>query len=514
MSDTSFYELSNFFLKNISPEEGLDYLTRFILKMIPADRFICMRSQRNTKSMNVVIDYAKMERLFSAPSAASTTEFPSESSIRKYLRPEEESFVIDNNDSAPSDNLVSQWKAIVPEILDYRSTLWLLLSSNDKDGSFLALMLFARQKGTFTNEHGKVLDSYKPLYNDLVLKYIETNSDPYLVITGDSRTNLSSFALLEQCPALKSILDRVKAVAPQNVPVLVQGPSGAGKELVAEAIHRLSSCNRGPMVKVNCGAIPESLIDSEFFGHEKGAFTGANAIHQGYFEQANGGTLFLDEVGELNKESQVRLLRVLESGEITRIGGQRRISVNVRVVAATNKDLWQMVVDGTFREDLWYRLNTFPIEVPALSDRLADIPVLTKYFYGKYVQENKLSNPPRINRNFLQELLLREWPGNVRQLAHSIARAFLYCEATRNRVLCLDPDDKVRQLTESKESVDERYRKQIEEAILKCNGKLQGPGSVAEALGLNPGTLRSRMRKLGIPFPKSVSRGIKKDQAS
>lgn len=218
-------------------------------------------------------------------------------------------------------------------------------------------------------------------------------------------------ALLRRCPGLKREMRQVDIVAPRNSTVLIQGPSGSGKELVAETIHSLSPRAERPLIKVNCGAIPPTLLDSELFGHEKGAFTGAASAHAGYFEQARGGTLYLDEIGELELPVQVRLLRVLESREIRRVGGTRRIPVDVRIIAATHRNLEEMVRDGRFREDLWYRLCVYPLDIPALAHRPGDIPVLASHFYTVYAREMEASSPPVLSSRFLLDLASRRGRG-------------------------------------------------------------------------------------------------------
>ena len=228
-------------------------------------------------------------------------------------------------------------------------------------------------------------------------------------------------------PALKSVLSRISKVAPSDSTVLITGETGTGKELVARAIHRRSDRASRAFVSVNCAAIPRDLIASEFFGHEKGAFTGATQQRLGRFELANGGTIFLDEVGELPAETQIALLRVLQEHEFERVGGTRRIRVDVRVIAATNRDLQTAINAGSFRSDLFYRLNVFPIEIPSLRERRVDIPLLVEYFIDRYARKAG-KNIKRVNKKTLELLQSYPWPGNIRELQNVIERSMILCE--------------------------------------------------------------------------------------
>jgi transcriptional regulator with GAF, ATPase, and Fis domain len=305
---------------------------------------------------------------------------------------------------------------------------------------------------------------------------------------------------------LKQVMRRVQQVATMDSPVLILGETGTGKDMVAHAIHNSSPRREGPFVSINCGAIPESLIDSELFGHEKGAFTGALSRKRGRFERANRGTIFLDEIGELPPAAQVRLLRVLQSREIERVGGVKTIALDIRIIAATNRNLEAMVKNGKFREDLWFRLNVFPIRVPPLRDRQSDIPSLVQHFIERKAKELKLGVTPLLARGAIDTLMAYDWPGNVRELENVIERAMILHRGDPLRFddLGLSPVEPV-DVTAGAHGgetleLDALIKRHIQSVLDLTGGKIHGPGGAGEVLGVNPDTLRSRMKKLRIPF--------------
>jgi PAS domain S-box-containing protein len=304
-------------------------------------------------------------------------------------------------------------------------------------------------------------------------------------------------------PALKSVLSRISKVAPSDSTVLITGETGTGKELVARAIHRRSDRASRAFVSVNCAAIPRDLIASELFGHEKGAFTGATQQRLGRFELANGGTIFLDEVGELPPETQIALLRVLQEHEFERVGGSRRIRADVRVIAATNRDLQAAISTGSFRSDLFYRLHVFPIEIPSLRERREDIPLLVEYFIDRYARKAG-KNIKRVNKKTLELLQSYPWPGNIRELQNVIERSVILCET---EIFSIDENwlPQPPPLTpESKQQVELPRRllvqeKDMIEAVLKdTRGRVSGPTGAAAKLGIPRSTLESKIRSLKI----------------
>lgn len=312
--------------------------------------------------------------------------------------------------------------------------------------------------------------------------------------------------LIGQAPALQAVTRQIELVAPTNAAVLILGESGTGKEVVAREIHRLSGRAERPLIKVNCAAIPRELYESEFFGHAKGAFTGALRDRAGRFELADGGTLFLDEIGEIPLDMQAKLLRVLQEGEIERIGEERTRRIDVRIIAATNRNLRAESEEGRFRQDLYYRLSVFPMELPPLRKRLEDIPLLAEHFLNRFARQ--LGRPrPRLTLANLQELQRYDWPGNVRELQHTLERACIVATdgrlrfdfpqtAAKRRAELSEPPSTQRILTD--EELRSLEAANIRAALAKCQGKVYGANGAAALLGVKPTTLNSRIKSLGI----------------
>lgn len=327
---------------------------------------------------------------------------------------------------------------------------------------------------------------------------------------------ISGDEIVGQHFGLSEVMEMVRQVSALDSNVLLLGETGAGKEVIANAIHYLSPRSAGPLVKVNCGAIPESIMDSELFGHEKGAFTGALARKRGRFERADGGTIFLDEVAELPHAAQVRLLRVLQNREIERVGGSEALPVNVRVIAATHQNLEQMVKDGEFREDLWFRINVFPITIPPLRMRNADIPALVAHFIERKARQMNMNFTPVPAPGALERLQGYDWPGNVRELENAVERELIRAHARGpeqpltfadftqrgNNSAQISPLDQRERHTPL--PLDQVIGSHISRVMDATGGKIQGEDGAAALLGLHPSTLRNRMRKLGIPFGRTA----------
>jgi formate hydrogenlyase transcriptional activator len=303
-------------------------------------------------------------------------------------------------------------------------------------------------------------------------------------------------------PALQQVLTRVAKVAPTDSTVLITGETGMGKELIARAIHKASKRSARAFVSVNCAAIPQSLIASELFGHEKGAFTGATQRRLGRFELAEGGTIFLDEVGELPTETQVALLRVLQEHEFERVGGNRSIRANVRVIVATNRDLEAAIASGAFRGDLFYRLNVFPVEMPPLRQRREDIPMLVRYFIDRYARElgKKIRSVSRATLDLFQSY---SWPGNVRELRNVIERSIIVCETENFSVdvswLARQPQPaQPASEIELRQRLAAQEKQAIEAALTDSRGRVFGPSGAAAKLGIARSTLDSKIKTLNI----------------
>jgi hydrogenase-4 transcriptional activator len=315
---------------------------------------------------------------------------------------------------------------------------------------------------------------------------------------------------------LRPVMERVTLVSPSDVPVLILGETGSGKEVIARAIHTRSARAAGPFIRVNCGAIPPDLIDSELFGHEKGSFTGAVSTRRGWFERADEGTLFLDEIGELPAAAQVRLLRVLQEGAFERVGGERSLKVDVRIVAATHQDLATMVQDGKFREDLWYRIAVFPIVLPPLREHPEDIAALAEHFAQRAAVRFGLT-PQLPSPQDIALLAGYAWPGNVRELIAVIDRAAILGAGKRlevGKALGLIPGVSPQAPTTDHSpppppslaftcrSLDAVMTQHIEATLEATHGRIEGPHGAARLLGVNPYTLRGKMRKLGIDWSR------------
>ncbi|MET0463398.1 MAG: sigma 54-interacting response regulator [Chitinophagaceae bacterium] len=370
------------------------------------------------------------------------------------------------------------------------------------DGSVFYFSFFSRQPAGFDPDHVDLCERLRYSLLTIVQSMDNPSIEP-VVASNAEKDNVPVARLagiVGTSAPIMQVFDLLMQVASAETSVLITGESGTGKESIADNIHRLSHRKNGPLVKVNCGALPSSLIESELFGHEKGAFTGATERRIGKFEQAGNGTIFLDEIGEMPLEMQSRLLRVLQQKEIERVGGKETIRINARVVAATNRNLEKEVAEGRFRLDLYYRLNVFPIHLPALRERQEDIPLLANHFLKLYAEQNQ-KKIVRLTGDALHSLQNYTWPGNIRELENVIERSVLTTKGTEiSGIVLPSAINSIPATTQAEHdrTIEENEREHILRVLRKCNGRIRGSGGAAEILGVPPTTLASKIKKLGI----------------
>lgn len=401
-------------------------------------------------------------------------------------------------------------RLVMKEIFELDASL-LHMALETADRPLCSIILAAKGRNQYTENDARLFSLLKEPFSVAMSNTLKHQEALHLkeLLADDNRflhqqlLSLSGDQIIGADFGLKEVMGMVRQVAAHDSPVLLFGETGVGKDVIANAIHYSSARKEGPFIAVNCGAIPDNLLDSELFGHEKGAFTGAIGQKRGRFERANDGTIFLDEIGELLPQAQVRLLRVLQNKEIERVGGTRRIPLNIRVIAATNKNLEEMVASRQFREDLWFRLNVFPITIPPLRKRKEDIPALARHFIEKKSKELKLPAVPKLAAGAIDRLTGYDWPGNVREMENLVERALIVSPtapiefdslgAPQSRKENVGIPEKQGRLPK----YDDVIKSYIRQALSASNGKVHGPGGAAELMGLNPSTLRSKMKKLG-----------------
>jgi transcriptional regulator with GAF, ATPase, and Fis domain len=391
----------------------------------------------------------------------------------------------------------------------------LIILRIDHDGRHVGnLTIKVMGKDRYTEEHASLFRMLRELFaitmanalkhHELIkLKDLLADENRYL---RSQLHEVSGTKIVGGGFGLKQVMEMARTVAPLKIPVLLRGETGVGKDVIANYIHNVSPRKEGPFIKVNCGAIPDNLIDSELFGHEKGSFTGAITQKVGRFERANKGTIFLDEIGELPLSAQVRLLYIFQNHEIERVGGMVSIPVEIRIICATHRNLEEMIESGEFRQDLWYRLNVFPITIPPLRQRKEDIPALVNYFFEQKSKELALKTFPPLSADALDQLTAYDWPGNVRELENVIERALiLHADGILSFDNVLVPHElqsgTIQPFTNGSLpllSLDEMTIGHIKRTLDMTRGKISGPSGAAQLLKINPNTLRKRMRRLGI----------------
>lgn len=408
----------------------------------------------------------------------------------------------------------------IAETLKLTESSFLILRCVIEGKRLGSLTLVANGRDRYTEENARLLSLVNEPFAIALSNALRYQEVLHLkdMLTDDNRYlhqelfRMSSDEIIGGAFGLKDVMEMVRKVASLESPVLLLGESGVGKGVIAGAIHHLSPRRKGPFITVNSGAIPETLMDSELFGHEKGAFTGAIEQKRGRFERANQGTIFLDEIGELSPQAQVRMLRVLEEKVIERVGGTKSIPLDIRIIAATHRNLRDMVKTNQFREDLWFRINVFPLKVPPLRERKEDIPSLVYHFINKKTKELKLPQIPEVAHGAIDRLIAYNWPGNVRELENVVEREMILNKSGPltftvmvSKRRSADASTSV-ELWDGSLNLDEVCALHIRRGLARAKGIVHGSKGAAALLGVNPSTLRSRMKKLGIPYGKKYKR--------
>ncbi|MCK4446084.1 MAG: sigma 54-interacting transcriptional regulator [Candidatus Marinimicrobia bacterium] len=509
MDENEFFRQATFRIcGNLLIEEALFSTLQFLRNIMPVDRMMIEHYDESMDSMRTIAiatsSEGKAVDLLTPLSAEAK-----EQAKQKYNLKLQKVYLSDD----------PQKEKLAQELLNFhgiKATSLLVLVLESGNQRLGTLVLASEGNKQLSQKHADLLTLLSEpfaiaLSNTLkhreVLKLKDLLADDNRYLHGEL-WRLSGDEIIGANFGLKDVMEKVQQVAALDSPVLLLGETGVGKDVIANAIHYSSTRKDGPFVNVNCGAIPDTLIDSELFGHEKGAFTGALSQKRGRFERAHKGTIFLDEIGELPLQAQVRLLKVLQSREIERVGGTKTISLDIRIIAATNRNLQEMVTTKQFREDLWFRLNVFPVLVPPLRDRKSDIPALLQHFINQKAKELKLLAIPMLSPAAIDPLLEYDWPGNVRELENVVERSLILNQPDGGPISFEHLNFVHPQKFSSQASVqniesdnlDSVITNHIRQVLTKANGKIHGPGGAAELLSINPSTLRNRMNKLGINY--------------
>lgn len=494
---------------NLEIENALHSLLLYLKDFIPVARMYLSYYNDTLQSMNIIahadeVMSEKLDHIVPLPEDALE--------IGRNISSDSDVLLIENPQEFPLSRHVMKVLNVTAS-----SIIFLILRSKDKMVGNVVLHSVGEPK--FVESNLELVESLKgpmkiAMSNTLkhreVLKLKDLLADDNRYLHGELR-RLSGDEIIGANFGLNDVMQKAGHVASLDSPVLLLGETGVGKDVIANAIHYSSNRTDGPFVSVNCGAIPETLIDSELFGHEKGAFTGALSKMRGRFERADKGTIFLDEIGELPLQAQVRLLRVLQSKEIERIGGVETIQLDLRIIAASNRNLEKMVQNGDFREDLWFRLNVFPIMIPPLRERRQDIPALLQHFISLKVRELKLPHIPEAVPGSIDILMSYEWPGNVRELSNIVERAMILNPTGPldfSKLIPCKEKESHELLTHSisTDNLERLISNHIKSVVERTNGKVHGPGGAAEILGVNPSSLRNKMKKYGIKHGRSFKR--------
>lgn len=492
---------------NLEIEEALQTLVQFLAAYMPVTQIFLQHYDSDFQAMRTIAyadekDCRKLDLLTPLSKTARN--------MAGNAPTETDAFLLDDPLAFPVSREMTEFHGLP-------STSVILLVLRARGNTLGYLVLISEGENKFKDEDLQwvlllkeplVIAMSNALKHRQVLKLNDLLADDNRYLHGELR-RLSGDEIVGANFGLKQVMHKVQQVASLDSPVLLLGETGTGKDVIANSIHYSSSRSAGPFVSVNCGAIPDTLIDSELFGHEKGAFTGALSQKRGRFERANTGTIFLDEIGELPLQAQVRLLKVLQSREIERVGGVKTIPLDIRIIAATNRNLEDMVKNDLFREDLWFRLNVFPVWIPPLRDRQMDIPSLIQHFISLKTRELKLTGVPTLAPGAIEPLMTYHWPGNVRELENVIERALILNPAgplTFENLNFGQPEkpSQIGRDSEGADSLDEVVSRHIRRVLSRTKGRVNGPDGAAAVLGINPSTLRNRMKKLGIDYGRKT----------
>jgi transcriptional regulator with GAF, ATPase, and Fis domain len=508
VDENSFFRQATLLIcGNLNFEIALQACVRYLRSYMPADRLHLSLYDRGLGALRIIALATEMEAKrmeLTLPLSAKGSEYldyPNLPPVALWNR--------------VSMNPVAGSLVELTGLPDFSSMAMHLAVGGSRLGN---LVLSAEGTDTYTQDHFRLFSSlYEPFAiafsNMLRFDELKQLKDLMEGDIRDLKEELKRFAhgdIIGESLGLRKVMEMIRKVAPLDSSVLLQGETGVGKEILGNAIHRMSHRKDGPFIQVNCGAIPETLIDSELFGHEKGSFTGAINQKRGCFERANGGTIFLDEIGELPFEAQVRMLRVLQDKSIQRVGGTSPIKVDIRIIAATHQDLQELVRKNLFRADLWFRLHVFPITIPPLRQRKEDIPAMVNHFIQKKTKEMKITKTPKLGPGAMKLLLEYSWPGNVRELENVLERALILRKdesLSFDEILWPDehrgdefpPVEKVRTV-----ELNQVIANHIRETLKVSKGKVHGRHGAAELLGIKSSTLRYRMRRLGIPHGRGI----------
>lgn len=512
VTDDIFFKQATLSLfRDLEGDTALTHIRSFLKEHMPVEALTLIKYDEGMKVLRILAhvrpaSWPKIQESIQCPD-----HFQGEmKKLVKTLQP----IVCVNDCSKMETNTKQPFPSLFPE--DSSAIRMSLVYRNVRLGS---LTIHAEGKNRFTDEHVRLISMlYEPFTMAMMnikrhreITFLKNRLEEENTQLKNEIRSAKAERIVGEAFGLKKVMAQVRQISKLSTTVLLSGETGVGKEMIANAIHQQSSRNGKPFIRVNCGAIPESLIDSELFGHERGAFTGAINRKKGRFEMAHGGTIFLDEIGELTPAAQVRLLRVIQHRELERVGGTDTIPVDVRIIAATHRDLQRMVVEGTFREDLLFRLDVFPIHIPPLRERLQDIPELVSYFIEKKADAIKTHRHFELAPGTLEEMFQYHWPGNVRELENVVERELIRSSVVKgeNHLYFGDkvPQRRIRVPMSSDDTIlplEEVVITHIKQALTAAQGRVEGKHGAAAMLGMNPSTLRSRMRKLGIQFGKST----------